>query len=193
MDLVAKRKVMAHRVLSALLGVLALSGWGMFAVLYSSSGVREQDLRAQVTAIWNDRAQILAERNQFRALLDEQRQQEAHRSGEGENARSDDGGAQPPMAMTELSSTQTSLSQRPDADLVTGSVSSPDEVRASVRTAQMVLTKLGHGSLKADGVMGPRTRRAIGAFERANGLPVTGALGPVTVQAMRRAAEAAFQ
>jgi peptidoglycan hydrolase-like protein with peptidoglycan-binding domain len=54
-----------------------------------------------------------------------------------------------------------------------------------VDAAQEALTKLGYGPLTADGQMGRRTRQAIQAFERAQGLPVTGELGSATVQALQ--------
>lgn len=50
------------------------------------------------------------------------------------------------------------------------------------RTAQKALTRLGYGPLKADGVAGPGTRRAVEAFQRANTLPVTGELDAPTLQ-----------
>jgi peptidoglycan hydrolase-like protein with peptidoglycan-binding domain len=57
----------------------------------------------------------------------------------------------------------------------------------------MALAQLGNGTIKANGVMGPSTRRAIEALERANGLAVTGALGPVTLPGLKRAVEAAIR
>jgi peptidoglycan hydrolase-like protein with peptidoglycan-binding domain len=50
------------------------------------------------------------------------------------------------------------------------------------RTAQKALTRLGYGPLKADGVAGPSTRRAVEAFQRANTLPITGELDASTLQ-----------
>jgi chromosome segregation ATPase len=56
--------------------------------------------------------------------------------------------------------------------------------KEKVRAAQEALTALGYGQLKADGVFGPSTRRAIEAFEQAKGLPITGSLGAGTLQAL---------
>jgi peptidoglycan hydrolase-like protein with peptidoglycan-binding domain len=50
------------------------------------------------------------------------------------------------------------------------------------RTAQKALTRLGYGPLKADGVAGPDTHRAVEAFQRANNLHVTGELDAPTLQ-----------
>jgi len=49
-------------------------------------------------------------------------------------------------------------------------------------TAEKALTRLGYGPLKADGVAGPATRRAVEAFQRASTLPVTGELDAPTLQ-----------
>lgn len=60
----------------------------------------------------------------------------------------------------------------------------PSPSKDQVRAAQEALTALGYGQLKPDGMVGPGTRRAIEAFERAKGLPVTGSLGAGTLQAL---------
>ncbi|WP_244610485.1 peptidoglycan-binding domain-containing protein [Microvirga pakistanensis] len=61
----------------------------------------------------------------------------------------------------------------------------PSPSKDQVRAAQEALTALGFGQLKPDGMMGPGTRRAIEAFERAKGLPITGGLGAGTLQALQ--------
>jgi peptidoglycan hydrolase-like protein with peptidoglycan-binding domain len=48
-------------------------------------------------------------------------------------------------------------------------------------SAQRALGKLGF-EVKADGVAGPATRQAIEAFERRQGLPVTGELNARTIR-----------
>jgi S1-C subfamily serine protease len=58
---------------------------------------------------------------------------------------------------------------------------------ASVAAAQRALAALGYAPGAADGVMGPRTRQAIAAFQRDNGLPVTGAPDQPTMAALGRA------
>nr|WP_245435606.1 peptidoglycan-binding domain-containing protein [Microvirga calopogonii] len=57
--------------------------------------------------------------------------------------------------------------------------------RREIRTVQEALVDFGYGKLKADGALGPATRRAVEAFERAKGLPATGRLGAATLQALR--------
>jgi murein L,D-transpeptidase YcbB/YkuD len=67
----------------------------------------------------------------------------------------------------------------------TGSTSPAAPSKEQIRTAQEALVDFGYGSLEADGVFGPSTSKAVEAFERAKGLPVTGKLGPATLEALR--------
>lgn len=48
-----------------------------------------------------------------------------------------------------------------------------------IRQAQQALDHTG-AKLKVDGMMGPRTRKALRRFQRAHGLKTTGGLGPKT-------------
>jgi seryl-tRNA synthetase len=57
--------------------------------------------------------------------------------------------------------------------------------KKEIRAAQEALVDFGFGKLKADGSLGPSTRKAVEAFERAKRLPVTGKLGTATLQALR--------
>lgn len=71
-------------------------------------------------------------------------------------------------------------------DAIADAIRSSEETTASVgrrvepkadpgvTRAQRALTKLGYGTLKADGMMGPGTRAAIEKFERERKIPVTG-------------------
>ena len=60
--------------------------------------------------------------------------------------------------------------------------------RAGIRELQRLLNRLGHGVGRADGRIGTRTRNAIRAFERANGLEVRGRATNVVLDAARAAA-----
>ena len=50
--------------------------------------------------------------------------------------------------------------------------------KVSVKSIQRAL------GVRADGVMGPKTRRAIKRFQRKNGLAVDGVAGPATLRAL---------
>ncbi|ETX00469.1 MAG: hypothetical protein ETSY2_39005 [Candidatus Entotheonella gemina] len=54
----------------------------------------------------------------------------------------------------------------------------------NVAKAQRVLSALGYDPGKADGVMGPRTRRAIAAYQHSNNLPPTSELDEPTLRAL---------
>lgn len=56
--------------------------------------------------------------------------------------------------------------------------------RDMVAAAQRRLAALQYWPGDADGIMGPRTRAAIRTFEEQNRLPMTGQLGPVTMDAL---------
>jgi peptidoglycan hydrolase-like protein with peptidoglycan-binding domain len=129
--------------------------------------------------VWKDRAQLAAERDQLRTALSAMHNAAAQMSSPGDGRKAAPDGS-PPVAASSAVDDENLVSQ-------TGSVSSPAAVRASIRTAQMALTQLGYGVVKADGAMGPKTQRAIAAFEQANGIAVTGGLGAETVHALKQA------
>ncbi|GLS44833.1 peptidoglycan-binding domain-containing protein [Methylobacterium brachythecii] len=60
-----------------------------------------------------------------------------------------------------------------------------------VTQAQRALAKLGYGTIKADGVMGPATKTAIEKFERDRKLPVTGEASGRTLRELAAKAGAA--
>ena len=57
----------------------------------------------------------------------------------------------------------------------------PDEVIANVQAA---LQQLGYFAYTVDGVLGSATEAAIANYQRDNGLPVTGAIDPLTVRSL---------
>jgi len=59
---------------------------------------------------------------------------------------------------------------------------------AGVETAQTRLIQAGFDPGPVDGLMGPRTRKAIRAFQRANGVPVSGRLDRATRSKLKAAA-----
>ena len=59
--------------------------------------------------------------------------------------------------------------------------------RSGVRELQRLLSRLGYSIGRADGEIGPRTRAAIRAFERAQGMEVRGRATDVVLEAARAA------
>jgi membrane-bound lytic murein transglycosylase B len=60
--------------------------------------------------------------------------------------------------------------------------------RAGIRELQRLLNRLGYSAGSADGRIGERTRAAIRAFERAQGMEVRGRATDVVLEAARVAA-----
>ena len=69
-----------------------------------------------------------------------------------------------------------------------GSSASPSSTSASGSTLKAVQSALG---IPADGVSGPKTRKAIKSFQRKNGLTADGVVGPQTLAALGVKAKAA--
>jgi hypothetical protein len=86
---------------------------------------------------------------------------------------------------------------RPRPSRASSQASPPDEVpdplsvgsipfsKEEISNAQQALNRLGYGPLRADGVLGPGTRRSIEAFQRVKGLPVTGQLEADTLRTIK--------
>ena len=60
-----------------------------------------------------------------------------------------------------------------------------DNGSAAVRRVQRALRELGYGVGRVDGRFGPRTRSAVGWFQRKHGLSVDGIAGPRTLERLR--------
>ena len=52
----------------------------------------------------------------------------------------------------------------------------------NIKTVQMILKEADFDPGKIDGKKGPKTKAAIKAFQKANGLKADGAIGPMTLQ-----------
>ncbi|MEJ8571212.1 peptidoglycan-binding protein [Microbaculum marinum] len=74
-----------------------------------------------------------------------------------------------------------------DYGVVTSVPASVSQGRVEVREYQQQLAKLGHYSGGIDGLAGPKTRAAMIAFQRAEGLTPDGIVGPATRAALIRA------
>ncbi|WP_404290611.1 peptidoglycan-binding protein [Microvirga sp. RSM25] len=91
----------------------------------------------------------------------------------------------------EIDTTRPQPSRAPSQASPPGETSDPLTVgsiplsKEDISNAQQALTRLGYGPLKADGIVGPGTRRSIEAFQRAKGLPVTGQLEADTLRTIK--------
>jgi peptidoglycan hydrolase-like protein with peptidoglycan-binding domain len=67
------------------------------------------------------------------------------------------------------------------ADGTSGQTTAGTQVKATKVTTKQIQKALG---IKADGVMGPKTRRALKRFQKSHGLKADGVAGPATLQAL---------
>jgi len=67
------------------------------------------------------------------------------------------------------------------ADGTSGGATAGTQVTAKKVTTKQIQKALG---IKADGVMGPKTRRALKRFQKAHGLKADGVAGPATLRAL---------
>jgi Putative peptidoglycan binding domain len=186
----------------ALLAVAGLAGWALFGLAAGAKNERIADLQAAVAEVRGDLKVVTAERDRLKTELDRLRttwgdlaQMEAQlNAARQENARLGD--LRERLLSDVAQSTATApgtTAPRLGADrLPAGTVMDPPDeapplTRSEIIAAQRALTRLGFGRLPLDGEIGRRTRRAIQAFERRQGLPVTGELGPGTREALARA------
>ncbi len=179
-------------------GLLAATavGWGLFVYSVLSTGFEEhtlhsqnRQLRQQIVTVTTDRDQ-LAKANDQKILAGQDLNTMLARieAATEELQQLDSLRASVSQAIEQTRLQFTGPSDQPAAMTESSKVSTTSAVRLSkqeIRTAQEALVDFGYGKLKADGALGPSTRKAVEAFERAKGLPVTGNLGTATLQALR--------
>ena len=190
------RAKMQFGTLGTSLSAVAAVGWSLFTYSVLSTGSEVHTLQSEIAHLRQQIETVTTERDQqakanerkilagqdlntilvrIEAATEELQQLGSLRasvSQEIEQSRLQlTGPADPPAAMTESPVVSTTSAIR----------LSKQEIRA----AQEALVDFGYGKLKADGSLGPSTRKAVAAFERAKGLPVTGRLGTATLQALR--------
>jgi murein L,D-transpeptidase YcbB/YkuD len=187
-------------------GLLAATiiGLGLFAYWVLFSGTEVQSAQAEIAHLHQQIQAVTAERDQLasdkaQALQAGQDLKAARQNVEAaiqELQELDALRASVSQAVEQARLQLTGPSDRPitTADMsTTGSTSAVPPSKEQIRTAQEALVDFGYGSLEADGVFGPSTSKAVEAFERAKGLPVTGKLGPVTLEALRSHIASAVQ
>jgi hypothetical protein len=188
------------------IGLLAATaiGWGLF--VYSVVSTRSAEhiiqsensqLRQQIVTVTAERDQ-LAKENERRILAGQDLHSTQMRieAATEELQQLDSLRATVSQAIEQARLQFTGPSDQPIAMAETAAVSTTSSIRLSkkeIRAAQEALVDFGYGKLKADGSLGPSTRKAVEAFERAKGLPVTGRLGTATLQALRTHAASVTQ
>ncbi|MFC1459445.1 peptidoglycan-binding protein [Microvirga arabica] len=177
------------RVIILALGFGTITGWGMYALASRSAAEVESQLRGQVKHLHQMQMDLLTERQRTTTAvgdLEQLRSQVSKLRQEADlltQAR-DLAQAELVTAATGMKDLINQLNTSGSDVSTTGSIntSTVDAQNLVTATAQKALTKLGYGSLKADGVVGSGTRKAITAFQRANKLHVTGELDAPTLR-----------
>jgi murein L,D-transpeptidase YcbB/YkuD len=179
-------------------GLLAAAaiGWGLFVYSVLSTGSEKQTIQSENAQLRQQIETVTAERDQLgkandqkilagqdlntmlvriEAATEELQQLDSLRANVSQAIE------QGRLRLTESSDQAAAVTESPTISTTSAGRLSKQEIR----TAQEALVDFGYGKLKADGSLGPSTRKAVEAFERAKGLPVTGKLGPATLQALR--------
>jgi murein L,D-transpeptidase YcbB/YkuD len=174
----------------------AMVGWGLFVYSILSTGFEEHTLQSNNRQLRHQIETVTAERDRLAKANDQKvlAGQDLNtmlvriEAATEELQRLDSLRASVSQAIEQTRLQFTGPSDQPAAMTESPTVSTTSAVRLSkqeIRTAQEALVDFGYGKLKADGSLGPSTRKAVEAFERAKGLPITGKLGPATLQALR--------
>ena len=182
----------------------AAVGWGLFAYSTLSSGSQEQAVQTEMMQLHQQIEDVTAERDQ----LAQERERTIHAGQDLQNVQKQIEAAI--QELQQLDALRASVSQAVEQGRIqltrsSGQAMAKEESptvtvtsaiplpKRQIRAAQEALTDFGYGRIEADGVFGPSTRKAVEAFERAKGLPVTGRLGAATLQALRVHAASAAQ
>jgi phage-related tail protein len=191
-------------IVKAGLAAAAAVGWGLFAYSTLSSGSEEQAVQTEILQLHQHIEDVTAERDQ----LAQERDRQMQASQDLQNVQKQIEAAV--QELQQLDALRASVSQAIEQGRIhltrsSGQVVAKEESptvtvtsaiplpKQQIRAAQEALTDFGYGRIEADGQLGPSTRKAIEAFERAKGLPVTGRLGAATLQALRDDAASAAQ
>ena len=178
-----------------LLAAMAI-GWGLFVYSVLSTGFEEHTLQRENSQLRQQIEMVTAERDQL-AKANEQKVLAGQdlntllariEAATEELQQLDSLRASVSQAIEQTRLQFTGPSDQPAAMTESPAISTTSAVPLSkqvIRTAQEALVDFGYGKLKADGALGPSTRKAVEAFERAKGLPITGKLGIATLQALR--------
>jgi chromosome segregation ATPase len=186
------------------LSAATVVGWGLLTYSVLSTGSEEHTLQSEISQLRQQIETVTAERDQLAKENDRRilAGQDLHtiqlrtEAATEELQQLDSLRASVSQAIEQARLQLTGPTDQPIAMTESSTVSTTSAVRLSkqeIRAAQEALVDFGYGKLKADGSLGPSTRNAIEAFERAKGLPVTGKLGTATLQALRTHTAAVIQ
>lgn len=182
-----------NRIITAILALAAVAGWGLYLHSAWSQGGIEEQLRAQTAALRDYQTRYSEERKKAEEGAKEVASLRQELSANQSQVQTLT--AQAGQANEELTKTREQLAAAQQGILSPTVGMSPEILRIKPRptkedvmAAQEALTQLRFGTVEADGVVGPSTREAIERFQRAAGLPVTGELHAQTLVTLTRSA-----
>ena len=179
-------------------GLLAVAavGWGLFAYSAVLSGSYVQTIQDEIARLRQEVETATAERDQLAQERDQNIQVDQNLQSVREQIEAsmqelqqlDTLRANVSQAIEQARIQLTAPSNQPlarEGSPTGGATSAAPLSKQQIRAAQEALVDLGYGNLEADAMLGSSTSKAVEAFERAKGLPVTGKLGSATVEALR--------
>jgi Putative peptidoglycan binding domain len=160
-----------------------VTGWGMWLLADQRANKTEKELRAHVSTLAQRQVELLHEREQARNtktdLTNLQTQAASLRQEVADLIQRRD------KAQAELAAPRSEAENAEGRANEVGlgpSAGPADQRKANIILAQKELTRLGYGSLAADGIMGPSTRSALEAFQYKNSLDATRELDAATLR-----------
>lgn len=177
------RQQTSSSILIFALTIGAVTGWGMWLLADQKASKTEKELRAHVSTLAQRQVELLHEREQAQNaktdLRSLQTQVASLRQEVADLIQRRD------KTKVELAAPR-SMSENAEGranDVMLGPSAGPvDQRKANIILAQKELTRLGYGSLAADGIMGPSTKSALEAFQYKNGLDATSELDAATLR-----------
>jgi Putative peptidoglycan binding domain len=168
------------------LAVGTFTGWGTWFLSGQRADRIEQELRTLVSTLTQRQVELLHERTQAQTakmdLVNLQAQAASLRQEiTGLTQRRNKAQAETAANRYEAEGPLPSKRHTSDAEVESTTVA-VDQRKANITLAQKELTRLGYGSLRADGIMGPSTKSALEAFQYKNSLKVTKELDASTMR-----------
>ena len=93
----------------------------------------------------------------------------------------------PTLTTATLPATSTTPTTTSPATAAPGTTLKPGDSGVQVKALQRALATLGYSAGAADGRYGPATKQAVASFQQPHGLTADGILGPKTLRALTRA------
>jgi murein L,D-transpeptidase YcbB/YkuD len=189
-----ERGFKSNRIPVSLLVLVAFTGWGAYAHSLFESADLEKQLHGQTATLRGYQTQLAQEGKKVEEgakRLEEIRVQLSDAQTEIQRLTVKTGEVDAELAKAR---DQLAASQQIIQPYGVGSAPEllrikPRPTKQDVMAAQQALTQLRFGDLKADGVIGSSTRKAVEEFQRTVGLPATGELYAQTLLALIRSAK----